>query len=52
MDKYGNYIQWWSNKTIETFEEMTKCFVNQYDNYTLTGIAGHVNFASFSSNTP
>uniref|UniRef100_A0AAR5PYJ0 Endothelin-converting enzyme 1 n=2 Tax=Dendroctonus ponderosae TaxID=77166 RepID=A0AAR5PYJ0_DENPD len=42
MDKYGNYIQWWSNKTIETFEEMTKCFVNQYDNYTLKGIAGHV----------
>ncbi|KAH0999502.1 hypothetical protein HUJ04_005277, partial [Dendroctonus ponderosae] len=42
MDKYGNYIQWWSNKTIETFEEMTKCFVNQYDNYTLKDIAGHV----------
>ncbi|XP_050300077.1 neprilysin isoform X2 [Anthonomus grandis grandis] len=41
-DIYGNYIQWWTNKTIDTFENMTKCFVDQYDNYTLDGVKGHV----------
>lgn len=41
-DKYGNYIQWWPNKTIETFENMTQCFINQYDNYTIDGVKGHV----------
>lgn len=35
FDKYGNYRQWWSNKTIETFESNTACFVKQYDNYTI-----------------
>ncbi|XP_060530222.1 endothelin-converting enzyme homolog [Cylas formicarius] len=41
-DKYGNYVQWWSNKTIETFENMTSCFVDQYDNFTIEGIEGHI----------
>ncbi|CAH0560910.1 unnamed protein product [Brassicogethes aeneus] len=42
-DKYGNYIQWWSNSTINTFEDLTTCFIDQYDNYTLDGVEGHVN---------
>ncbi|CAG9762242.1 unnamed protein product [Ceutorhynchus assimilis] len=41
-DKYGSYMQWWSNRTIETFENMTNCFIKQYDNYTLNGVKGHV----------
>lgn len=41
-DKYGNYVQWWSNKTIETFENMTQCFIKQYDNFTIDGIDGHI----------
>ncbi|XP_066145515.1 endothelin-converting enzyme homolog [Euwallacea fornicatus] len=40
-DKYGNYVQWWSNKTIETFENLTHCFVKQYDNYTIEDVPGH-----------
>ncbi|XP_022902040.2 neprilysin [Onthophagus taurus] len=43
FDKYGNYIQWWSNETIETFETKTKCFVEQYNNYTLPNIDDSVN---------
>lgn len=41
-DKFGNYVQWWSNQTIATFENMTRCFVDQYDNYTIKGVPGHV----------
>ncbi|CAH1159649.1 unnamed protein product [Phaedon cochleariae] len=41
-DKYGNYVQWWTNKTIETFENLTECFVAQYDNYTVEGVEEHV----------
>ncbi|KAJ3659201.1 hypothetical protein Zmor_010902 [Zophobas morio] len=41
-DKFGNYKKWWTNSTIETFEEKTKCFIKQYDNYTFAGISNHV----------
>ncbi|KAJ8915866.1 hypothetical protein NQ315_015477 [Exocentrus adspersus] len=41
-DKYGNHVQWWSNKTIETFENLTECFIKQYDNFTIDGVEGHV----------
>ncbi|GLV35324.1 Neprilysin 5 [Carabus blaptoides fortunei] len=32
-DKYGNYRQWWSNSTIDHFENLTKCFINQYSEF-------------------
>lgn len=41
-DKYGNHVQWWTNKTIETFENLTECFVKQYNNFTIEGVEGHV----------
>ena len=31
-DKDGNKKQWWSDETIELFEETTTCFVRQYEN--------------------
>ncbi|KAI4463570.1 zinc metalloprotease family m13 neprilysin-related [Holotrichia oblita] len=43
FDKYGNYIQWWSNDTIETFEKKTECFVAQYENFSLPNINATVN---------
>ncbi|KAK9870256.1 hypothetical protein WA026_006342 [Henosepilachna vigintioctopunctata] len=42
-DKYGNYKQWWSNDTIQTFERKAECFVEQYDNITIEGVEGKVN---------
>lgn len=47
FDKYGNYRQWWSNNTIETFEKNTECFVKQYDNYTLPNVDEHVSFTAY-----
>ncbi|KAJ8983447.1 hypothetical protein NQ317_013320 [Molorchus minor] len=41
-DKYGNYVQWWTNKTIESFEELTECFVEQYDNFTIEGVEQNI----------
>ncbi|CAG9861144.1 unnamed protein product [Phyllotreta striolata] len=41
-DKYGNFIQWWTNQTIESFEDLTDCFVKQYDNFTIKEV-GEVN---------
>ncbi|XP_044749449.1 neprilysin-like isoform X2 [Coccinella septempunctata] len=41
-DKYGNFKQWWSNETIETFEMKTECFIEQYDNLTIPGVDGVV----------
>lgn len=41
-DKYGNHVQWWSNETIETFENLTKCFIEQYNKFIIDGIEEHV----------
>lgn len=47
-DKYGNYRQWWTNSTIDKFENLTKCFVNQYNNFYIPEIKNYVSF-SFST---
>lgn len=36
-DQNGNYTDWWSNSTIEAFEEKTECFISQYANFTVSG---------------
>lgn len=41
-DKYGNYKQWWSEKTIKTFENKTECFIQQYSNVTVDGTDDHI----------
>ncbi|XP_015834804.2 neprilysin isoform X1 [Tribolium castaneum] len=41
-DKFGNYKEWWTHETIDTFEAKIECFVKQYDNFTLAGVEGHV----------
>lgn len=33
FDKNGNLYKWWKNETIERFNELAKCFQNQYDSY-------------------
>ncbi|GAA5953284.1 hypothetical protein JCM3765_007462 [Sporobolomyces pararoseus] len=45
-DKDGKLIDWWTNTTNERFEERQKCFIKQYDSYSIEGPDGkqyHVN---------
>ena len=45
-DQNGNYSDWWSESTVEAFEERAQCFVDQYAKYTVPGLDGkplHVN---------
>jgi endothelin-converting enzyme len=37
-DKNGNRISWWTNQTIEAFDKQKKCFIQQYNNYTVSQI--------------
>ncbi|XP_067204111.1 neprilysin-1-like [Linepithema humile] len=32
-DKNGNSIQWWTQETIDKYEQLTQCFVDQYNGY-------------------
>ncbi|XP_046633413.1 neprilysin-4-like isoform X2 [Daphnia pulicaria] len=32
-DKNGNTVQWWTEKTLEKYQERAKCFIDQYSNY-------------------
>ncbi|KAG2194080.1 hypothetical protein INT46_006931 [Mucor plumbeus] len=36
-DGYGSLTDWWTNTTSAKFEEKTKCFINQYNKFTVTG---------------
>lgn len=45
-DQSGNYTNWWSKETVKAFEHRTKCFIEQYTNFTVDGQDGkplHVN---------
>lgn len=43
-DQYGSYNQWWSNHTTQAFENLTECFIKQYENYTVPYVDGHVSY--------
>ncbi|KAI8142102.1 hypothetical protein BJV82DRAFT_517533 [Fennellomyces sp. T-0311] len=46
FDGKGRLTEWWTKETLEAFEEKTKCFVNQYGNFTMEDPDGnkiHVN---------
>ncbi|XP_029177304.1 neprilysin-1-like [Nylanderia fulva] len=32
-DKNGNAIQWWTQETIDKYEQLAQCFVDQYNGY-------------------
>ena len=44
FDKDGNYISWWSNQTINEFNQLKKCFIQQYNQYTMKQINLTVSF--------
>ncbi|XP_017772968.1 PREDICTED: neprilysin-11 [Nicrophorus vespilloides] len=42
FDKYGNLIEWWTNETLNTFEDKTECFIKQYSDYRVPNIEMNV----------
>ncbi|KAH9645100.1 hypothetical protein HF086_005645 [Spodoptera exigua] len=42
FDKNGNMLPWWSNSTIVSFINMTRCFIDQYSKYYLPDLDKHV----------
>ncbi|XP_030030062.2 endothelin-converting enzyme 2 [Manduca sexta] len=42
FDKDGNMVPWWTNDTIDSFVNMTKCFIKQYSTYFLPEVNEHV----------
>ncbi|XP_059046643.1 endothelin-converting enzyme 2-like [Achroia grisella] len=43
FDKNGNLLPWWTNATIESFVNMTECFVDQYSGYYLPELNEYLN---------
>ncbi|CAF0909442.1 unnamed protein product [Rotaria sordida] len=43
FDKDGNRIPWWSDQTIEKFNDHKQCFIEQYSNFTLSQIHMNIN---------
>ncbi|CAF0789680.1 unnamed protein product [Adineta steineri] len=43
FDKDGNRIPWWTNETINAFNEQKKCVIEQYNNYTVAQIDMKIN---------
>ncbi|XP_069360097.1 endothelin-converting enzyme homolog isoform X1 [Maniola hyperantus] len=42
FDKNGNLLPWWTNKTIESFVNLTQCFIDQYSSYFVPELNEHV----------
>ncbi|CAF0826080.1 unnamed protein product [Adineta steineri] len=42
-DMNGNKVTWWTNATVNAFDMRKKCFIEQYNNYTLTQVNQSVN---------
>lgn len=36
------YVQWWTNETIDKYENKTKCLVNQYSEFFVPELGEHV----------
>jgi hypothetical protein len=37
FNEVGNVEDWWSNKSLEEFAARAKCFINQYNQYSVPG---------------
>ncbi|KAF9914478.1 hypothetical protein BX616_008224 [Lobosporangium transversale] len=46
FDASGKRHNWWSNSSLEAFNEKSECFVNQYSNFTLAGADGRLKFVN------
>lgn len=45
FDKNGNRVLWWTNETIQRFNQQKKCIIEQYNNYTVKQINTNVGFS-------
>lgn len=54
FDKDGNRIPWWTDQTIEQFNERKECIINQYSNYSVPSLNMHVHTipCPFAPETP
>jgi predicted metalloendopeptidase len=43
-DKDGNKIPWWTNETINVFNNRTTCIIEQYSNYTVSQVNEQVRY--------
>lgn len=43
FDKNGDVMQWWSNETMNAFDEHTQCMIDQYSEYKFEEIDQYVN---------
>lgn len=41
-DKNGNAVQWWTQKTIDKYELLAQCFVDQYNGYLVPGLEENI----------
>ncbi|XP_058797327.1 neprilysin-4-like isoform X2 [Phymastichus coffea] len=39
FDKFGNFHRWWSEATINEFEQRASCFIDQYNKYMVKDVA-------------
>ncbi|CAF2905794.1 unnamed protein product [Rotaria sp. Silwood2] len=37
-DQNGNIFPWWTNETINAYNKQTECFIQQYNNYTVSSV--------------
>ncbi|XP_066581993.1 neprilysin-11-like [Prorops nasuta] len=42
-DKNGKYSEWWSWNTLLSYQRRAKCFINQYNGYTIPELEVHLN---------
>ena len=45
FDKDGNRIPWWTEKTIEQFNQRKECIIKQYSNYSVPSLHMNVSFS-------
>ncbi len=45
-DKDGNKIPWWTNETVNAFNKVKECIIEQYSNYTVSQVNEKVSLFS------
>ncbi|KAF9361863.1 hypothetical protein BGX26_011087 [Mortierella sp. AD094] len=46
FDAHGKLSDWWSNSTLQEFNERSQCFIDQYGNFTVKDPQGRENYVN------